>query len=207
MGLEETVRQGYDELAERYAARCSEDERETAILDEFLDQLSDPTRVLDAGCGHGTPVLRRLSEETTAVGLDFSREQLRLASETVPVASLVHGDMTVLPFRADVFDAVTAYNSIIHVPLGEHQTVLDEFARVLSPGGRLLLSEAPEEFERTNADWLDSGVEMKWSMAGEDATRDHLRGSGFRITNEWEAPTPIPEDGPQPPFFAARLDT
>ncbi|WP_137286929.1 class I SAM-dependent methyltransferase [Halorussus salinisoli] len=201
-----TVRRGYDDLAETYAARRSEDERETTVLNEFLDALSEPTRILDAGCGQGTPVLRRLSEEATAIGVDFSREQLRLATETVPSASLVQGDMRMLPFRDGVFDAVTAYDSIIHVPLTDHQTVLDEFARVLAADGQLLLSEAPEEFERTNPDWLDSGVEMRWSMAGADATRTHLQRAGFRITNEWEPPDSTPEDGPSPPFFAARRD-
>lgn len=201
-----TVRRGYDELAGTYAARRSEDEREIAVLDEFLGSLSEPQRALDAGCGHGLPVLRRMSEETTAIGVDFSREQLQLATETVPIGSLVQGDMTMLPFQDDVFDVVTAYNSVIHVPLTDHQAVIDEFARVLTSDGRLLLSEAPEEFERTSADWLDSGVEMRWSMAGADVTRDQLHSAGFRITNEWEAPDSTPEDNPRPPFFAARLE-
>lgn len=200
-----TVRRGYDELAETYAALRAEDEREVAVLDAFLDSLTEPGRILDAGCGHGTPVLRRLSGEATTVGLDTSRGQLRLAADAAPVASPVQGDMAALPFRDGVFDAVTAYDSIIHVPLAEHRTVLDEFARVLVPGGRLLLSEAPEEFERTNTDWLGGGVEMRWHMAGADATREQLRGAGFRLTDQWEAPEPD-GDGPRPPFFAARLD-
>lgn len=207
MGDRETIRRGYDELAETYAASRSEDEREIAVLNEFLGSLSEPTRVLDAGCGQGTPILRRLEGDATAVGVDFSREQLRLAHEAVSVASLVQGDMTVLPFRDVAFDAVTAYNSIIHVPLGDHQTVIDEFARVLRSDGRLLLSEAPAEFERTTADWLDGDVEMRWRMAGAEATRDHLRNAGFCITNEWKAPEPSSVDDPEPPFFAARLET
>lgn len=205
MGNRERIRRGYDELAETYAARGENDARERAILDEFLDSLSDPGCVLDAGCGRGVPVLQRVSDETTAVGLDFSREQLRLADETGQATPLVQGDMTSLPFRDDVFDAVTAFDSIIHVPLVDHQTVLDEFARVLRPGGRLLLSEAPEEFERTNANWLDSGVEMTWHMAGAAATRNQLRDAGFEITNEWDAPAPVDDGAPKPPFFAGRL--
>lgn len=206
MGDRETVRRGYDELAAEYASRRSTSDREIAVLEEFLDSLSGPTRVLDTGCGQGFPVLRRASGETTAVGLDLSRAQLGIAAETVPVAPLVQGDMTTLPFRDGVFDAVIAYNSVIHVPLPHRQSVFEEFARVLSPGGKVILSEAPEAFDRANDDWLDGGVEMRWSMAGADATRDHLHGAGFRITDEWEAPDPDAEGGPRPPFFAARLD-
>lgn len=43
-----------------------------------------------------------------------------------------HGAMTILPFRDKVFGAVTASHSVILVPLADHQTVLDGFARVLS---------------------------------------------------------------------------
>jgi len=201
----ETVRRGYDELAEAYAEKQSADERARSILSAFLDSLAEPTRVLDAGCGHGDPVLRRLSAVATAVGLDFSRGQLRIAADSAPAARLVQGDMTSLPFRADAFDAVTAFDSLIHVPLDDHRTVIDEFARVLRPGGRVLLSEAPGEFERTNPDWLGEGVEMTWEMAGADATREQLRTAGFRVEVEWDAPETAADEPPKPPFFAAVL--
>lgn len=204
MGEKERVQQGYDERGETYAAKHSANERDIALLEEFFDSLSESPRLLDAGCGNGTPVLRHLGEDASVVGLDFSREQLRLAADAVPTAPLVLGDMTALPFQDDVFDAVTAFNSLIHVPLAAHQTVLDEFARVLRTDGRVLLSEAPEEFERTNSNWLDSGVEMTWSMAGKAATREQLRDAGFRIVDEWAAPDT--SGHPEPPFFSARLD-
>lgn len=207
MSDKETIRRGYDELGETYAARRSEEDRELAVFEQFLDSLSAPIRILDAGCGQGTPVLKWLSEETTAIGVDFSRKQLRLAAKTVSPAVLVHGDMTGLPFRDNVFDAVIAYNSIIHIPLADHQTVLDEFARVLCSDGRVLLSEAPEKFERTTGDWLDCGTEMKWNMAGAEATCKQLQNAGFQITDEWNAQETGSEDTPRPPFFAARLDT
>jgi len=207
MSDKETIRRGYDELAETYASRRSENEREVAVLKEFLGTLSEPTRLLDAGCGQGTPVLPRVGQQRTAVGLDFSREQLRIAAETAPLARLVHGDMMRLPFRDSVFDAVTAYNSLIHIPLAEHRAVIAEFARVLRPGGKVLISEAPEEFERTNEDWLDSGVTMTWSMAGERATQSQLQDAGFQIINHWDVPDRADESDPKPLFFAARLDT
>lgn len=104
------------------------------MLEELLDLLSDQHVILDAECGHGTPALRRICEGMTVVGLDFSRESLRIAAETVPGARFVHGDMTDLPVRNETFDAVIAHRSLIHVPLPDHRTVLDEFARVLRTG-------------------------------------------------------------------------
>lgn len=205
MGDRDDIRRGYDELAETYAARRSDSERESAILDAFLDSLSESARVLDAGCGQGAPVLRRLCEEATAVGLDLSREQLGIAAQAVPAARLAHADMARLPFRNDALEAATAYNSLIHVPLSDHQRVVDEFARVPRPGGRLLLSEAPGESERTTHDWLDGDVSMRWSTAGAEATREQLREAGFRIAGDRGRRSASAEDGPKPPFFHARL--
>ncbi|MFB6140123.1 MAG: class I SAM-dependent methyltransferase [Halosimplex sp.] len=203
----ELVRRGYDEFAETYAERNASTERERAILDEFLDSIADPNRLLDAGCGHGTDLLRRTSESKAVVGLDISRAQLGLAPERVPDARFVHGDMTTLPFDEGAFDAVVAYRSLIHVPRPDHQRVLEEFARVLRPGGGVLLSEAPVEFDRETDDWLDAGGEMTWSTSGAEATRRHLRAAGFTVLREWGAPEPEAGEPPRPPFFAGRLDT
>lgn len=201
----EAVRRGYDELAGTYAERRTGSDRERAVLGELLDSLPERPRVLDAGCGQGTPVLERLDREATAVGVDLSRGQLRLAAGAVPGAALVQGDLTGLPFRDDAFDAVVAVDSVIHLPLADHPTAFGEFARVLRSGGRLLLSEAPEERRRTTADWLGEGVEMRWRMAGAAATRRQLRDAGFRLTAEWEAPDAAEDGPPRPPFFAATL--
>lgn len=203
----DAVRRTYDAHAAEYAARRTADERELAVLEAFCDDLSSSARVLDAGCGQGDPILQELQRRSwRAVGVDFSQAQLGLAADAVPDAALVAGDLTALPFREGAFDAVAAVDAIIHVPLSEHQTVVDEFARVLRDGGRLLLSEAPQSFERETDDWLGEGAEMSWEMAGADATREQLRSAGFRLTDEWSAPEPVDGEPPKPPFFAVTLD-
>jgi SAM-dependent methyltransferase len=102
------VRRAYDELAETYAAKRSAGGRGVAVLAGFMDSHDDSARVLDAGCGQGTPVLRRLDDETVAVGLAVSREQLRLAADHVPGAALVQGDLAALPVADGSVDAVVA---------------------------------------------------------------------------------------------------
>ncbi|WP_135304345.1 class I SAM-dependent methyltransferase [Haloarcula amylovorans] len=210
------VRRSYDELAATYATQRIEDGRGTEILDGFLDSLGDPRRILDAGCGQGTPVLSRISADTSAVGVDFSREQLRLADGNTPDAALTQGDMTDLPFADGVFDAVVAYWSLIHVPMAAHQRVIDEFARVLCPGGHVLLCEGTNEWAGENPDWLNSGVSMAWDIAGAERTRSHLRASGFSVIERWGIPDSLDADedgeddradGDEPwTVFDARLD-
>jgi ubiquinone/menaquinone biosynthesis C-methylase UbiE len=203
----DAVRRSYDDLAETYAAERAEDGRGIHILGQFLSSLPKAAHVLDAGCGQGTPVLRQLSELATAVGMDFSRTQLGLATENAPRASLIQGDMTNLPVKSSLIDAITAYHSLIHIPIEEHQLVIDEFARILRPGGRLLLSEGPDEWNGSNPNWLGSGTEMQWYIAGAEATREHLRAAGFTIVNEWGTDDTSTEDDEHWVFFSAQLDT
>ena len=198
----DAVRRAYDELAETYASRRSSDP--PAALDRLVDELPEEARVLDAGCGQGTPVLAAIADFPEAVGLDFSGEQLRLAAENAPDAALVRGDMTSLPFSTNAFDAVAALHSLIHVPLAEHPTVLAEFARVLSPGGLALLTEGSEEWVGENPDWLGSGVEMRWEIAGLEATREDLDRNGFDVLDVRYRRDEL-ADGSDKPFLLARL--
>ncbi len=193
------VREAYDEMADIYGERETSETRPEP-LKRFLGDLDAGDRLLDAGCGQGETLA---AADATGVGLDFSLEQLRRARKRTD-AALVQGDMTTLPFADDAFDAACALYSLIHVPLEEHRTVIDEFARVLRPGGTLLVTEGECEWVGSNPDWLDSGSEMRWEIAGEDATREDLRAAGFDVRGTWSVPDPTTEDGTKPFFLAER---
>ena len=113
--------------------------------------------------------------------------------------------MTSLPFSTGAFVAVTALHSLIHVPLDEHRTVLAEFARVLSPGGLVLLTEGDEEWVGENPDWLGTGVEMRWEIAGLEATREGLDREGFEVLDTWGRRDELADDGSDKPVVLARL--
>lgn len=198
-----TVRRGYDEIAEEYDDARSVDGIEADRLAAFVDALDEGARVLDAGCGGGDPVLRRLSGAVTAVGLDVARGQLDLASEAAPEARLVQSDLSRLPLADDTVDGIVALHSLIHVPLDAHSDAIEEFARVLAPGGRLLLTEGLGEWQGSNPDWLDTGTEMQWEIAGEDATRGHLRAAGFEIEECWDTDLEFGDDDERWLYFEA----
>lgn len=97
--------------------------------------------------------------------------------------------------------------------MDDHQTVVDEFARVVRPDGRILLCEGMNEWTGENPDWLDSGVKMEWNIAGAQTTQDQLRNAGFTIIDRWgtsslKADRNKEDDDDQPwAFFSAQLDT
>jgi ubiquinone/menaquinone biosynthesis C-methylase UbiE len=188
----EAVIRGYDDVADAYEEARSPSDEEREALTSFLEELSSESRVLDAGCGGGEPVLQQLlGESQQAIGMDLSAQQLEKALSNAPDARLLRGDMSRIPLAEDTVDAVLAYHSLIHVPADEHQTVIEEFARVLRPGGQLLVSEGPGEWQGTNPDWLDTGAEMQWYVAGAEATRRQLETAGFQIENEYGAPNTL----------------
>jgi len=201
----DTVRRGYDELGDTYTDERAPDGDEETIIRRFLASLSTPARLLDAGCGQHSPVLDRLPADAAGLGLDISRAQLTGAAESRPGMTLLQGDLAHVPLAADSVDAVTALHSLIHVPAGQHQQVIDEFGRVLAPGGRLLVSEGPGEWTGRNPDWLGTDVEMEWTIAGADATREQLRSAGFAIEAEWTAGDDLAEEDAKWVFFEAVL--
>lgn len=78
---------------------------------------------------------------------------------------------------------------------------------MLRPGGRVLVSEGLSEWQGSNPDWLDSGSEMQWHMAGADATREQLRDAGFAIVDEWGATERFADQDERWQYLVAELDT
>ncbi|MEF8772729.1 class I SAM-dependent methyltransferase [Halodesulfurarchaeum sp.] len=202
--MREDVQAGYDEIAEEYAVTTGESSASKPFLEDLDNRLDEGARILDVGCGNGTPALNNFVDQFDVIGLDISREQLRLAAKTVPAAPLLQGEMTALPVGRSIIDAVVALYSIIHVPRSDHQAVFEEWARVLRPGGWVLFSSGTEGWAGRNPDWLDSGVEMVWSYPGPDETITALEAAGFELVGTHTVPDSIADTG-EKQLFLARL--
>jgi phosphatidylethanolamine/phosphatidyl-N-methylethanolamine N-methyltransferase len=99
-------------------------------------------RVLDVGVGTGLS-LSDYSRTTTLHGVDISEPMLRKAQERVRAHNLTNVetlsvmDAKNLAFPDNTFDAVVAQYVITAVP--DPEATLDDFIRVLKPGGELIL--------------------------------------------------------------------
>jgi SAM-dependent methyltransferase len=98
------------------------------IIHEFVP---DQGRILDIGCGSS----RIVQTMPRAVGMDLVMRKLRWLRE--PGRLLLQGDMNHIPFRSDSFDVVVCSEVIEHIP--RDMVRIDELARVLRPGGTLIL--------------------------------------------------------------------
>jgi ubiquinone/menaquinone biosynthesis C-methylase UbiE len=99
-------------------------------------------RILDAGCGNGRYtrfLLRHADKDAFITSFDLSQRMLvrarrRLRSERV---THVSADLTRLPYPDAFFDAIVCGWVLEHLP--DPGPGLSELARVLQPGGKLLL--------------------------------------------------------------------
>lgn len=201
----DVVRAGYDALGETYAAERSPDGIELALLQRLVEGTGSAATVLDAGCGPG-PALAALPGDVRAVGIDFSTEQLALAADRAPDADLITGELAALPFGDNRFDGVVSLGALMHVPNADQSAVLDEFARVLRAGGRVLVSDGGAEWAGENPNWLDAGVRMSWEITGIDAVAEGLAARGFERLAREDSPDELAEENEgNSPLVLAKL--
>ena len=93
-------------------------------------------RALDLAAGTGDIAFAIAARGAKTIGLDITHRMLQLAASKSSAARFITGDMTHLPFRPSAFDLVTTGYGLRNVP--DLDTAIDEIARVLRPGGRLL---------------------------------------------------------------------
>ncbi len=100
-------------------------------------------RVLDVGAGDGRLARELARSGASVVGIDpdaaMLREAARLGAESGLSVALVRGRVQALPFRSASFDLVTAVTVLCFV--ADEEAAWAEMARVLKPGGRLVIGE------------------------------------------------------------------
>jgi ubiquinone/menaquinone biosynthesis C-methylase UbiE len=105
-------------------------------------------RLLDVGTGPGYLALaaaRLAAPDGKAVGIDASPEMIararKLASRKKAAAEYLVAHAERLPFDGETFDVVVSRLVLHHLPSGFREQAVGEMARVLLPGGRLLLAD------------------------------------------------------------------
>lgn len=198
--LIDIVRDGYDRIAERYAAwaaaiRDDARERTTARL---LALLPPTAAVLDLGCGNGLPTTRLLADRGHRVtAIDVSAAQVARCRANVPEATVMQAEMTAAAFAAGSFDAAVSFYAITHVPRARHAALFRQIAGWLRPDGIFAACLGAGAADGVDADWL--GVPMAFSHFAADANLALLRAAGFAIPHVEVAETI--EDGAAASFL------
>lgn len=108
------------------------------LLAEITAALSTCTAV-DAGCGTGRVTAELVAQGHRVIGVDGSTAMLEQARRRLPDTVLLAGELEALPVSSGAVDLVVTALALTHVP--DLVPVFAEIARVLRPGGHLVISD------------------------------------------------------------------
>lgn len=147
---------GWEASARAWIERVDQGEpnRELLLDHVMLALCGDPRGLLalDAGCGEGRFVRKLAARGATVVGLDRTRLFVDTAFERrTGGQQFARGLAERLPFADNSFDLVVSY--VMLVDIADFRAAIREMARVLAPGGWLVVS---------NVSFMSAGASTSW---------------------------------------------
>jgi cyclopropane fatty-acyl-phospholipid synthase-like methyltransferase len=178
------VSDGYDAIGETFAEwreRIVGDPR-NKWADELVSRLEDGARVLELGCGSGSPETKRLAQRFAVTGVDISPRQVERARAAIPEARFVTADVTELELAAASYDAVVSFYVFNHVPRDLLAPLLGQIHGWLSEEGWLLSAFGVSDLEGWTGNWL--GAPTFFSSFPAEVNSQLVRDAGFRIERD-----------------------
>ena len=157
-----TACEGYDVFIESEGAHLSRRLRDAFALAEVRPGM----RVLDVGCGRGEILRHCMRLGVEAHGMDYAVAAARMTRDvvaaewqgnaternrdgrepSVPRPGVLQADAKTLPFPDHYFDRALLFDVVEHLFPWELHQAYREIARVLRPGGRLVIHTAPNRW-------------------------------------------------------------
>jgi len=119
----------------------------------FARRFVTGARVLDAACGEGYGAALLAGVAASVVGVDIEPKVVAAATQRYAAYGNVRfetSSVTKLPLDDASVDAIVSFETIEHIGADEQRAMLAEFARVLAPRGRVILS-SPNRVEYSDA--------------------------------------------------------
>jgi ubiquinone/menaquinone biosynthesis C-methylase UbiE len=138
IATEYDLRTGYQQWSATYDQPLRLFPIEEPLMRALIETLP-PGTALDAACGTGRYSTILASRGHEVIGVDQSGAMLEIARNKLPSADFREGDLTALPLPGSSVDAVVCALALVHVP--DVARAMREFARVLRPEGRLIISD------------------------------------------------------------------
>jgi ubiquinone/menaquinone biosynthesis C-methylase UbiE len=170
----------FDEIAGRYSSLTEPGGGWRGLASALAAGFSGKT-VADIGCGEGdlTLLLARFAKRVTAI--DLSAQMLRVVQERSTEAGVAgrvaveKGDLEKLPLKTGGEDAVFVSQVLHHA--ARPGRALKEAARILKPGGQLILLD----LSRHDQEWVRDEWADHWLGFDEKELRGWLKEAGLKV--------------------------
>lgn len=161
----------------------------------------------DVGCGPGQVAAHLAGLGLTVEGVDLSPGMVAQARRLHPGLTFREGSMLDLDVADGAWGGIVALYSLIHVPPDQVPRALAEFARVLRPGGWLLVAFHVGSELRHLDEWWGEPVSLDFHFFEPAALEQQLAAAGLPVQARVERePYPAVEGPTRRGYLLARAD-
>lgn len=178
---------GYEAIAEEFLARRGNSKtRSNAIgvseVRKWAKTLRPGSSVIDLGCGPGFPITAVLVEEGLQVfGVDAAPSFVAAFQRNLPGVPIVCESVVESSLFNRTFDAALSIGLMFILNADEQRRLIQRFAEILVPGGRLLFTSTASP-----AVWNDAMTGLELISLGAEEYKKLLGAAGISVTMEYE---------------------
>ncbi|PKA82009.1 methyltransferase family protein [Ulvibacter sp. MAR_2010_11] len=145
----------YDKIAGKWNDEMLNSTYGLSMVERAIQFCTSKAKALDVGCGSGGRIINKILDSGfNLTAIDISHNMLELARNKHHEVNFMLADITKWE-TTDTFDLVVAWDSIFHLPVKSHASVLKKLCNLLSPNGILLY---------TFGDAIDEHIDMFFSF-------------------------------------------
>lgn len=177
---------GYEAVSQEFLASRGGRNRSAAIgvkeVRRWARALPAVSSVIDLGCGPGFPITAVLVEEGLHVfAVDAAPSFVAAFQRNLPDIPVICEAVQESRFFNRTFDAVLAWGLIFLLTAEDQHRLIQRFAEILVPGGRLLFTASAKA-----AVWHDAMTGSKSISLGAEQYKDRLEAVGISVAQEYE---------------------
>jgi ubiquinone/menaquinone biosynthesis C-methylase UbiE len=215
-GVERT-RRSYDAVAEQYANQISNELAgkpvDRALYALFAELVGSDGTAADVGCGPGHVSDHLASLGLTVLGIDASPGMITVARRRYSRPRFEVGTFAGLPADDATWAGAVVPYSIIHLDRSERRAAAVELARVIRPGGWLLVAFHIEDADNTVGsvahltEWWGSEVDLDFHFLDPAEVAADLTAAGFTVMSRTDRqPWPEVEHQSRRSYLLARRE-
>ena len=177
---------GYEAVSEEFLAGRGSRSRSAGIgvkeVRKWARTLPRGSSVIDLGCGSGFPITAVLVDEGLHVfGVDAAPSFVAAFQRNLPGTPIICEAIQESRFFDRTFDAVLAWGLMFLLKSEDQHRLIQRFAKILVPGGRLLFTATVKP-----AVWNDAMTGSESLSLGAEQYRELLGAVGISVAEEYE---------------------